>query len=144
MLRTPFLLNKFGRLLRQIKTEKLEQSFLIWSAEAIAARKVSKYGVFSGPYFPVFSPNTGQKKLRIWDTFHAVNIPEVFYKQGVLNIFAKLLETLKKYFNLYVRLWSHDSHMVREINTKTVKKVDGTTYMMVIIRAYSRKKRTSM
>ena len=24
------------------------------------ARKVSNYGVFSGPYFPVFSPNTGQ------------------------------------------------------------------------------------
>ena len=22
------------------------------------ARKVSKYGVFSGPYFPVFGPNT--------------------------------------------------------------------------------------
>ena len=23
------------------------------------ARKMSKYGVFSGPYFPVFNPNTG-------------------------------------------------------------------------------------
>ena len=33
------------------------------------AWKVSKYRVFSGPYFPVFSPTTGkygQKKLRIW------------------------------------------------------------------------------
>ena len=31
--------------------------------------KVSKYGVFSGSYFPVFSPNienTDQKKHRIW------------------------------------------------------------------------------
>ena len=26
-----------------------------------------KYGVISGPYFPVFSPNTG-------DTFHTVNV----------------------------------------------------------------------
>ena len=24
------------------------------------ARKISKYGAFSGPYFPVFSPNTGK------------------------------------------------------------------------------------
>ena len=35
---------------------------------SITAWKVSKYGVFSGPYFPVFSPNRGkygQEKLRI-------------------------------------------------------------------------------
>ena len=39
-------------------------------------RKVSKYGVFSGPYFPVFGLNTeiygvnyGPKKLRIWTLF---------------------------------------------------------------------------
>ena len=30
------------------------------------AWKVSKYGVFSGSYFPVFGLNTDQKKLRIW------------------------------------------------------------------------------
>ena len=37
--------------------------------------KVSKYGVFSGPYFPVFSPNkgkNGQEKNPYLDTFHAV------------------------------------------------------------------------
>ena len=37
--------------------------------------KVSKYGVFSGPYFPVFSPNTGKygpEKTPYLDTFHAV------------------------------------------------------------------------
>ena len=36
---------------------------------------VSKYGVFSGPYFPVFSPNTGKygpEKTPYLDTFHAV------------------------------------------------------------------------
>ena len=39
------------------------------------AWKVSKYGVFSGPYFPVFSrnaeiwENTDQKKLHIWTLF---------------------------------------------------------------------------
>ena len=37
---------------------------------------MSKYGVFSGPYFPVFSPNTGKygpEKTPYLDTFHAVN-----------------------------------------------------------------------
>ena len=39
------------------------------------AWKASKYGVFSGGYFPVFSPNTGKyrtKKTTYLDTFHAV------------------------------------------------------------------------
>ena len=40
-------------------------------------RKVSKYGVISGPYFPVFSPNTGKYGPEIppyLDTFHAVEV----------------------------------------------------------------------
>ena len=39
------------------------------------AWKVSKYGVFSGPYFPVFSPNTGKygsERTPYLDHFHAV------------------------------------------------------------------------
>ena len=42
----------------------------------IIAWKASKYGVISGPYFPVFSPNTGKYEPEITpylDTFHAVN-----------------------------------------------------------------------
>ena len=44
----------------------------------ITVGKVSKYGVFSGPYFPAFGQirsnagmqeNTDQKKLRIWTLF---------------------------------------------------------------------------
>ena len=38
-------------------------------------RKLSKYGVFSGPSFAVFSPNTekyGPEKTPYLDTFHAV------------------------------------------------------------------------
>ena len=41
------------------------------------AWKVSKYVVFSGPYFPVFSPNTGKygpETTPYLDTFHAVKI----------------------------------------------------------------------
>ena len=40
------------------------------------AWKKSKYGVFSGPYFPVFSPNTrkyGPKKTPYLDTFYVVS-----------------------------------------------------------------------
>ena len=36
---------------------------------------MSKYGVFSGPYFPLFSPNTGKygpEKTPYLDTFHTV------------------------------------------------------------------------
>ena len=39
------------------------------------AWKESKNGFFSGPYFPVFSPNTGNygpEKTLYLDTFHAV------------------------------------------------------------------------
>ena len=39
------------------------------------AWKVSKYGAFSGPYFPVFSPNAGKygrKKNPYLDTIYAV------------------------------------------------------------------------
>ena len=41
------------------------------------AWKVSKYGVFSGPYFPVVSPNTGKswsEKTLYLHTFHAVQV----------------------------------------------------------------------
>ena len=43
----------------------------------ITAWKVSKYGVISGLYFPVFSPNTGIYGPKITshlDTFHAVDV----------------------------------------------------------------------
>ena len=43
---------------------------------SITARKVSKYGEFSGPYFPVFSPEAGKYGSEVtpyFHTFHAVN-----------------------------------------------------------------------
>ena len=42
---------------------------LKYSNEVITAWKVSKYRVFSDPYFPVFGLNTNNKKLRIWTLF---------------------------------------------------------------------------
>ena len=47
--------------------------------------KVSKYGVITGPYFPVFSPNTGKYRPEItpyMDTFHAV----LSYNMGLINL----------------------------------------------------------
>ena len=46
-------------------------------AMPLTALKVFKYGVFSGPYFPVFSSNTGKYGPEITpylDTFHAVAV----------------------------------------------------------------------
>ena len=43
----------------------------------ITAWKVSKYGVISGPYFPVFSPNVekyGPDITPYLETFHAVDV----------------------------------------------------------------------
>ena len=48
---------------------------MLWLLNSITAWKVSKYGVISGPYFPVFSPNTGKygpEKTPYLDAFHAV------------------------------------------------------------------------
>ena len=44
------------------------------------AWKVFKYGVFPGPYFSVFNPNTGTygpEKTPYLDTFHAVKVVQI-------------------------------------------------------------------
>ena len=52
------------------------------------AWKVSKYGNFSGPYFPVFRPNTekyGPQKPPYMNTFHAIRVNLVhvgYFKNG--------------------------------------------------------------
>ena len=52
------------------------------------ARKVSKYVVFSGSYFSVFSPNTekyGPEKTPYLDTFHTAVAYSSFYIHSHLN-----------------------------------------------------------
>ena len=63
-------------------TEKKYQSQQIFHA----ARKVSKYGVFSGPYFPVFGLNTGKygsEKTPYLDNFQAISGYDygIFYRK---------------------------------------------------------------
>ena len=53
------------------------------------AWKVSKYGVISSPYFPVFRANTekyGPELTLYLDTFHLVMvIPKIFFSTGIAN-----------------------------------------------------------
>ena len=54
-----------------------------------AASKVTKYIVFSGPYFLVLSPNTGKygpEKTPYLDTFHAVLENRGFENAGFFSI----------------------------------------------------------
>ena len=49
-------------------TGKNNEHFTVW--------KVSIYGVFSGPYFPIFRPNMGKygpEETPNLDTFHVVS-----------------------------------------------------------------------
>ena len=49
---------------------------------SITTKKVSKYGVFSGPYFPVFGRNTGKygpEKTPYLDTFYAELRETIFF-----------------------------------------------------------------
>ena len=78
----PSLIKKISRMILQfyglVNFQPTEEDFFSVfyvsgsSGKISTAWKVSKYGVTSGPYFPkisVFSPNTGQKYLRIWTLF---------------------------------------------------------------------------
>ena len=71
--------------------------------DLITAWKVSKYGVFSGPYFPVFGLNTekyGPEKTAYLDTFHAA------YGSSYHIVLAYLMSDK---FHLFYKnkLWHH-------------------------------------
>ena len=55
------------------------------------AWKVSKYGVVSGPYFPVFGLDTGKYGPEVtpyFDTFHAVKgaVKSLYFKEETKNV----------------------------------------------------------
>ena len=72
------------RTLSNIHDKFLELFDRVTNAPLVTVRNVSKYGVFSGPYFPVFGLNTylsvfspsagkyGPEKTSYLDKFHAV------------------------------------------------------------------------
>ena len=65
---------------------------------AITARKVSKYRVFPGPYFPVF----GLEKTPYLDTFHVVHVAIHKFNTIVIkdNTLKNLLALRALYFNV--------------------------------------------
>ena len=74
--------------------------------------KVSKYEVFSDPYFPVFGLNTGKygpEKAPYLDTFHAVwrvDFSQTFQTRRRRTIFnySVIFRTYPKYFNFCGKL----------------------------------------
>ena len=71
----------------KVKHEKLGSFFTAW--------KVSKYGVFPGPYFPVFELNTeiyGPEKPPYLDTSHPVFFLDVKFVVNVITFFTSISE----------------------------------------------------
>ena len=66
-----------GSILEKVKMYKQRKTKYSTIYSTYTAGKVSKYGVISGPYFPVFGLNTGKYGPEITaylDTFHALII----------------------------------------------------------------------
>ena len=67
------------------------------------ARKVSKYGYFSGSYFPVFSPNTGKsgpENTPYLDTFQAVIQNLIIARFLQQNCFATQLVLMHQFWQV--------------------------------------------
>ena len=90
-------------------------------------KSVSKYGVFSGPYFPVFGLNTGKygpEKTPHLGTFHAVKVSE-FVKSEQIKNYAQLLATAEKRENagqtdLVDYIFNHTENNLQEIVKKNL------------------------
>ena len=66
---------------------------------------MSKYGVYSSPYFPVFSPNTGKYRLEktpYLDTFHVVKIISRLDSHSLSPHLIPLLKSLRVIMILHV------------------------------------------
>ena len=77
---------------------------------------MSKYGVFSDPYFPAFSPNTGKygpEKTPYMDTFHAVI---GIYRVLNIALVSKILAVTNKSFNIVSDL----RNFLKNFNTTSV------------------------
>ena len=88
---------------------------------------MSKYGVFSGPYFPVFSPNTGKygpEKTPFLDTFQPI-ISKLFKKimqnqiNGCISVFlSSYLCGNRKGYNTQQTLLAHHEKWKKKLDDK--------------------------
>ena len=92
----------------------------------ITSWKVSKYGSFSGPYFPVFELNTeiysviyekklhipDQKKLRIWKLSHSecFTSDTIEYSTGLVHFHSDLFNLQRSFWELELFLTSTSTH----------------------------------
>ena len=80
---------------RALSVDALDETYQLGKLHHVTAWKVSKYGVISGPYFPVFGLNTGKYGPEITpylDTFHAVR-QVGFHRGGVTSLINYFLKT---------------------------------------------------
>ena len=95
--------------------------------------KVSKYGVISGPYFPVFSPITGKYGLEITPylgTFHVAKLPEL-EKRLLANVLNHAFPTIKLNYGNYMtpfelfyrdmRRLPIEDHVLEKVKTEILK-----------------------
>ena len=66
---------------------------------------MSKYEVFSGPYFPAFGLNTDQKKNSYLDTFHTVPVNQRRWQLLYANVYNTVVQHNK---NIQIK-WSYSS-----------------------------------
>ena len=64
---------------------EIDQPCHWWNRAQHVTLKMSKYGVFSGPYFPILSPNTGTRINSIFEhfsrsPFHSVLVTLIYPK----------------------------------------------------------------
>ena len=76
-------LERYPGLPQAFKMEYFNVKLLLGSSQVFTAWKVSQYGVFSGPYFPIFGPEI----TPYLDTFHAV-----LYLQSFQYFVSKFLQ----------------------------------------------------
>ena len=77
-------------------------SLKLLTSQGYIAWKVSNYGVFSGPYFLVFRPNTGKygpEETPYLDHFHAVNLIILFICKN-FRVINSLLLTFTKFWSI--------------------------------------------
>ena len=80
-------INLFVNIINCLKPLAIFVNSSIFDAD-YTAWKVSKYGVISGPYFPVFGLNTGKYGSEIipyLDTFHAVLVAHEYLKVFIVK-----------------------------------------------------------
>ena len=101
------------------------------------AWKMSKYGVISGPYFSVFSPNTGKLGREITpylDTFHAVIILIIIVIPVVVVIIIIIIIIILRYcYCCYCYIDSKSTFFSQNIVSHTLYETHSSFVFCVLV-----------